>query len=44
MSQSHKTFWHGLIGKIDHFINIDNECVSVVKRSSLQKRESKFMP
>jgi hypothetical protein len=31
-------------GKQDHFINIINICSIEIKRSSLQNRESKFMP
>jgi hypothetical protein len=30
--------------KIDHFINVNNNCYNAVKRSSLQSRVKKFMP
>jgi len=41
-----KLFWckitHAL-RKLDHFSSVSNICLSVVKRSSLQKRTSKLM-
>jgi len=46
-SQSHKTFFgvnlHTLFCKLDHFTNASHVCWIVTKRSSLQKRVSKFM-
>jgi hypothetical protein len=47
MGWSHKSFFlvilHTIFCKLGHFINVNNSCLSVVKRPSLQQRVSKFM-